>query len=123
MAYATHEFYTLYYKGKASYEVFDRFCDKAHAQLLRLTFGRAGQIERYDEALKTNIKLAECAILDELIAQEAMPRSGVTSQTTGRVSVSYDAGIIGNAAKDKGCYEAAAVYLSGTELMYRGVVM
>lgn len=121
MAHINFEFYQKEYKGTLSEDIFNRLCERAHAVLCRITFRRVEKLDRFDDDIRRKIMLAECAVLDKVNIMEEMPEPGVSSKSVGRMSVSYEASATSDAARLQQCADAAALYLSGTGLMYRGV--
>lgn len=112
--YADYSFYVETYRGTETEEQFDRMSVRAVAEVDRLTFGRAATATGLN---LTAVKLAQCAVVDELAYME---RGGeVTSESNDGVSRSYAAG----AARSKAqrIADAARVYLAVTNLCFAGV--
>lgn len=111
--YSDYTFYLNDYDGKANEEVYSRFSKLAAAHIDRLTSNRA---KTATGAELEAVKMAECAIIDELDRQD---RGGViTSESNDGISRSYSA-----SAKTEGqrIYSVASVFLNGTGLMFAGV--
>ena len=111
--YSNFTFYKDDYKGAASEAVYSRFSKLAAAHINRITSNRAKTAE--GEALEA-VKMAECAVIDELDRQD---KGGViTSESNDGISRSFSA-----SAKTEGqrIYAVASVYLSETDLLFVGV--
>lgn len=111
--YSDYNFYQNDYNGKLKEDVYSRFSKLAAAHIDRLTSNRAKTAT--GEALEA-VKMAECAIIDELDRQD---RGGViTSESNDGISRSFSA-----SAKTEGqrIYSVASVFLNGTGLMFAGV--
>ena len=111
--YSDYTFYLNDYDGKANEKVYSRFSKLAAAHIDRLTSNRAKTATGEDlEA----VKMAECAIIDELDRQD---KGGViTSESNDGISRSYSA-----SAKTEGqrIYAVASVFLEATDLLFAGV--
>lgn len=113
----TYEFYCGIYYGRMSREDFDRLAIYASAYLDELTMGRtAGEIPA---ATEERVKMALCAVADAYLLQEQ--GGGVASETNDGISVTYVAGISNAKTEGRRLYEAAALFLGPTGLLYRGV--
>ena len=100
-----------------SREDFDRLAIYASAYLDELTMGRtAGEIPA---ATEERVKMALCAVADASLLQEH--GGGVASETNDGISVTYVAGISNAKTDGRRLYEAAALFLGPTGLLYRGV--
>ncbi len=113
--YADFSFYKETYHGATPEAEYTRLAVKASAYVDRMTHGRAKTaIESDLEA----VKMAECAIVDELAAQE---QGGiVTSETNDGISRSYATGAVVKSATQR-IYDAAEVFLCNTNLCFAGV--
>lgn len=113
--YADYNFYADTYLGTVSEPEHARLAVRAAAHIDRITFGRAKTATGTDlEA----VKMAECAVVDELDLQA---RGGiVTSETNDGISRSYAAGSVVK-SNTRRIYDAAAVFLQGTNLLFTGV--
>jgi hypothetical protein len=110
-----YTFYSQTYKGTVTEAVFNRLSVLATAHINRITNGRAKTATGEDlEA----VKLAFCAIVDELDRQE----SGgiVTSESNDGISRSYAVSSVVRSASQR-IYNVAEVYLSNTNLLFMGV--
>lgn len=113
--YADYSFYSNTYKGKLGAEEYTRLAIRADAYVDRMTFGRAKTAEGADlEA----VKMAACAIVDELVLQE---QGGiVTSETNDGISRSFATGSVVKSSTQR-IYAAAEVFLCNTNLCFAGV--
>lgn len=109
------DFYRSIYCGR--YKNDDRTLpfDRAAALLDVMTFGRALRATNPD--LERRIHFAQCAIVDELIADEDA-QARVASETTAHVSVTYCD--TAPQAQLSRCRSAVMQYLGDTGLLYRG---
>lgn len=113
--YADYTFYLAEFNGTASGAEYNRLAVRAAAYVDRMTYGKAKTATGDDLAA---VKLAECAIVDELLAQE---QGGiVASETNDGISRSYATGSVVKSATQR-IYAAADVFLSGTNLCFAGV--
>lgn len=108
MVYAEYEYYKTIYHGSLPSEEFNRFSRQASAYLDQVTFGR---IKEATEAVKD----ACCAVVDELYLREN-PRA--VSETVQSWSKTFSAD---NTPAQQRLYNAAALYLGMTGLLYRGM--
>lgn len=115
MAYSDFAFYSNTYKGLLGAEEYSRLAVRAAAHVDRMTFGRAKTAKGADlEA----VKMAECAIVDELSTQE---QGGVVaSETNDGISRSFATGSVVKSSTQR-IYSAAEVYLCNTNLCFAGV--
>ncbi len=112
--YADFSFYVGEYFGLLKEEEFDRLSVRAKAEIDRLTFGRAATAT---EGALHAVKLAQCAVVDELAYMEQ--GGEITSESNDGVSRSYAAGVA--RSKAQRIAEAAKVYLNMTSLCFAGV--
>lgn len=103
--YADYGYYTGVYMGNASEEEYTRIHPRAAAEVRRMIFGREP-----GKALDS-VRMAECAVLDELISQES--GGAVASESNDGISVSYATVVRSHAQR---LCAAADVYLDGTGL-------
>lgn len=108
MVHADFNFYHDIYQGELEEEAFDRLALRAQAVVRRLTRSRA-------EKAPLPARLAECAVADELARVE---RRVVTRESVGKYTVSYASPDTPDAGGR--LYEAAALYLEPTGLLYAG---
>jgi hypothetical protein len=96
---------------------FTRLSVYATAYLDELTMGRtAGTLP---EETEERAKKALCAVTDAYKLNEQ--GGGVASETNDGISVTYIAGISNSKTDGRRLYEAAALFLGPTGLLYRGV--
>ena len=112
--YADFTFYKNEYFGLLTEEVFNRLSVRATAEINRLTFGRAAMAT---EGALHAVKLAQCAVVDELAHMEQ--GGEITSESNDGVSRSYAAGV--SRSKAQRITDAAKVYLNMTSLCFAGV--
>ena len=112
-----YSFYANTFKGKTDMADFDRLAVKASAYLDRLTFDRI--TDTLSAATLNRAKLALCEVVDTLLLNEH--GGGIASETNDGVSVTYVAGVSNAKTDDQRLWEAAALYLAHTGLLYRGV--
>ena len=111
--YSDYTFYKDEYHGKAGEEIYSRFSKLANAHINRITSNRAKTAE--GEELEA-VKLAECAVIDELDLQD---KGGVvTSESNDGISRSFSAS---TKTAEQRIYSVASVYLSETNLLFVGV--
>lgn len=113
MPYADYSYYTSEYKGAMPEEDFNRLSRQASAYIDKVTFGRAAK--NHNSAIQEKIKDACCAVADVLLKKEQ--GGELTSQTVGSWSKSFASS---GKTMDQQQYEAAALYLGMTGLMYQG---
>lgn len=112
--YADYSFYQTTYGGAVGEAEFSRFSTRAGAHLNQITGGRAATAKGADlEA----VKMAECAIIDELITQS---HGGViTAESNDGISRSYATATVRTQAQR--IYSVAEVFLCNTNLLFVGV--
>lgn len=118
MAYADFTFYSGVYLGNAIAQAdFPRLALRASEVIDGLTFGQVAAIVTAgtDTALITKIKMATCAVADELSSAEASG-GAIESERVGGLSVTYH----NPRTVEKRCQLAAKRYLWDEELMYGG---
>lgn len=111
-----YSFYTNRFGGRLSAEDFMRLLPYASAYLSHLSCGRTdGELS---DALTERAHYALCALVDAYSLNEQ--GGGVAAETNDGISVTY---VSSHCAKSEGqrLYEAAALFLSGTGLLFRGV--
>ena len=104
-----YDYYSNIYRGNIiPAGEYVKYLRKADAYVGSLIFGRdpGDRVE--------SVKLAVCNVAELLYLDEA--RGGVTSENVDGYSVSY-----GGSDIEKSIYDAAAVYLADSGLMYAGV--
>lgn len=108
---ADYNFYYTTYGGSAPEEVFYRFKKRACIEVENLTFGRANSVT--DEDTVERVKMAECAVVDELTRTE---NGVIVSASNDGYSETYQA----NRTAKQRLRDAALRYLALTGLMYQG---
>ena len=110
--YADYTFYTTVYMGTAPEDEYDRLHPRAAAEIDRMTMGRAaGAPGTMQEA----VKMAECAVLDELVSQAQGGSGDVVSESNDGISVSYASGAVAKSSRQR-IIAAADTWLYGTSL-------
>lgn len=119
MFYADFFFYGGTYRSdKMNSEAFYRLMPKASAVLNEITLGKIKDVTE-------DIKLAACAIADEMYSIEcicAESHSGsITSEKTGDVSISYNASVISPLSNEayRRYYLVAKMYINDKRLFER----
>lgn len=113
--YADYTFYLETYKGTAADATFTRLSVLAKAHIDRITNGRAQTAADFE---LDAVKMAFCAVIDELDKQE---QGGiVTAESNDGISRSYATGSTIKSETQR-IYAAARPYLSLTNLMFAGV--
>lgn len=113
--YADYTFYKNTYKGTAGEETFSRLSVLATAHINRITANRATTATGTD--LET-VKMAVCAVVDELDKQE---QGGiVTAESNDGISKSFATGTVVKSSTQR-IYAAAEVFLCNTNLLFAGV--
>ncbi|MEG1106606.1 MAG: hypothetical protein RSD63_08560 [Eubacterium sp.] len=116
MIYATFEYYKDDYSGIKIEDPkeFKRLALKASAFLDGVTFGRIDRTKPVEEP----VQLGMCAIVDVMKDYESGDK-GIVSERVGDLTTSYAGAELRTEESD--AYAAAALFLSGTGLLYRGV--
>lgn len=114
MLYATYDYYQNIYCGTMAEDEFRRHIRSASAYLDQITFGRVGALAEEDP-LQGRAADACCAVAEAYQRNEA---GAVTSETNGDHSITISRG---SKSDSRRLYDAAALYLGGTGLLYRGV--
>lgn len=113
--YADYTFYLNDYQGRADEATFTRLSVLAKAHIDRITMSRAQTATGAD---LESVRLAFCAVIDELDKQE---QGGiVTSESNDGISRSYATSATVKSSTQR-IRAAAEVYLSATNLLYVGV--
>lgn len=112
-----YHFYVGVFRGQMAEADFNRLAVYASAYLDELTMGRtAGELSA---EIEDKAKMALCAVADAYRLNEQ--GGGVASETNDGISVTYVAGISNAKTDGRRLYEAAALFLGPTGLIYRGV--
>lgn len=112
-----YKFYTGTFRGQAAQQDFERMSVKASAYLDRVTSNQITEV--LPEAMADRVRLALCEVVDAYLLNEA--GGGVASENNDGISVTYVAGVSNAKTEAQRLREAAALYLGGTGLLYRGV--
>ena len=112
-----YSYYTGTYKGTMPEADFNRLLVKASVYLDRVTFGRLADVT--DTAILELAKLACCSVIDTYLLNEQ--GGGIASESNDGVTVSYVAGVSNAKSDSQRLREAVGLFLSGTNLLYRGV--
>ena len=116
MAYATYEYYASGYRGNAIPETdFERLAERATEYIDYVTFGRS---QAYEDA-KDLLKKACCAVADAYFLIDH--GGGVVSETVGKISRNYAAGVSTAPTEEQRLYTAVSRYLLYEGLLYLGV--
>ena len=114
MVYAAYDYYLNEYSGNAVSEAdFARLSRQASAYLDSLTYGKI----RGPWVDDSRVRDACCAVAEVMYKQEQ--GGEVASESNDGASVTY---VTGSATPEQRMYNAAAMYLSGTGLLYAGVL-
>lgn len=115
MAYADYQFYKNQYFGSTIAESdFPRLAERASAYIDNITMGRSVvYAEKRDE-----LKKACCAVAEAYLKNEQ--GGGVVSETVGKLTRNYAAGISNTMTERQRLYTAATQYLGMTGILYRG---
>lgn len=114
MLYAAYDYYQTIYGGTMAENEFRRHVRSASAYLDQITFGRVGALAE-GGPLQGKIADACCAVAEAYQHNEV---GVVTSETNGDHSITISRG---NKSDSRRLYDAAALYLGNTGLLYRGV--
>lgn len=121
-SYATYTYYTNTYLGTAIASAdFNHLALLASATIDQVTFNRAGAVvtAATDTALIDKIRMATCAIAEEMQAQEGQ-ENGISSEGVGAHSVSYVEGSKKTLSSVEIYTNLAAIYLGSSGLMFKG---
>ena len=117
-SYVDYTFYKESYGGKIPQGSFLKFSIKASAYIDKITFGRVNKLDTVPD----EVKYAVCAVMD--FDKKIEDDGGIiSSESEGNHSVTYingNAGVSTNTESQQR-YEEAALFLSNTGLLYRGV--
>lgn len=115
--YSDFAFYTGTYNGALTEAEYSRFSARASAEINRITSRRAKTAT--GEALEL-VKLAECAVIDELSYQALGGSGDVTSESNDGISRSYATGAVSKSSRQR-IDAAAFTFLCDTNLLYVGI--
>lgn len=124
-AYVTYAYYTGTYLGTAIASAdFNALALRASAVIDQITFDRVFAIITAASDLDTIdlIKMATCAVAEELQNQSRGGGDSITNESIGSHSVTYSPTSRASKPSTLKCIEAAKLYLGNTyELLYRGI--
>lgn len=115
--YADYAFYTDTYNGALTETEFNRFGVRASAEINRITSQRAKTATGEDLEL---VKLAECAVIDELSYQSFGGSGDVTSESNDGISRSYATGVVAKSSRQR-IDAAAFTWIGDTNLVFVGI--
>lgn len=116
MAYATFEYYESDYRGTAikDQEEFDNAMVEAEAYINHITMGRITEVS-------TAVKNACCAVAEVIYKQDRDEEATISSESVGNHSRSYTTSKKTEEQREAEKRRKAALYLSRTGLLYRGL--
>lgn len=115
--YGNYAFYTDTYNGKLKETEYDRLGVRATAEIDRITTCKAKNATGEEMEL---VKLAECAVIDELSFQSSGGSGDVTSESNDGLSRSYATGAVSKSSRQR-IDAAAYTWLCNTNLLYCGI--
>lgn len=116
MAYADYAFYTECYRGGSIPETdFARLAERATEYIDFATLGTAMDYPDTEQL----IKKACCAVAE--VYQINEQGGGIVSETVGKITRNYAAGVSTTPTEEQRLYRAIRRYLLHTGLLYRGV--
>ena len=115
--YVDYAFYTDTYNGLLTEAEFLRFGVRATAEINRITSQKAKNAT--GEVLEL-VKLAECAVIDELSYQSLGGSGDVTSESNDGISRSYATGAVSKSSRQR-IDAAAYTWLCDTNLLFVGI--
>lgn len=120
-AFADYDFYTKEYlfgkKAVIDTASFDFYANKATQYIRQQTFGNINE----DTEIPNCVKMCCCEIAELLYNADKNGHSTITSEKVGDLSVSYESAESQGQALSKNIKSAIYLWLSGTDLLYRGV--
>lgn len=115
--YGNYAFYLGTYNGVLTETEYNRLAVRATAEINRITSQRAKNAT--GEVLEL-VKLAECAVIDELSYQSLGGSGDVTSESNDGISRSYATGVVSKSSRQR-IDAAAYTWLCDTNLLFVGV--
>jgi hypothetical protein len=115
--YSDYAFYTGTYNGALTEAEFERLGVRAMAEINRITSQKAKTAKDGDLEL---VKLAECAVIDELSYQSLGGSGDVTSESNDGISRSYATGAVSKSSRQR-IDAAAFTWLCDTNLLFCGI--
>ena len=113
-----YDFYLNTFHGRVSNADFSRLMVYASAYLEERTMGRIN--DDLPEETVQKVKLALCAVVDAYHQNEKV--GGKAAETNDGISVTYAVGTATSKSESRRLYDAAALFLGPTGLLYRGVM-
>lgn len=115
--YCDYAFYKDTYNGTLTETEFLRFATRAAAEIDRMTSNKA---KTATGDVLENVKLAECAVVDELSYQAIGGSGDVTSESNDGISKSYATGAVAKSSRQR-IDAAAFTFLCNTNLLFCGI--
>lgn len=115
--YGDYSFYINEYQGTLTETEYKRFSVRACAEIDRITMQKA---KTATGAILVLVKLAECAVIDELSFQSLGGSGDVTSESNDGISRSYATGAVSKSSRQR-IDAAAYTWLCSTNLLYCGI--
>ena len=115
--YGDFSFYTNKYQGTLTETEYNRFSVRASAEIDRITTQKAKTATSAEIDL---VKLAECAVIDELSFQSLGGSGDVTSESNDGISRSYATGAVSKSSRQR-IDAAAYTFLCNTNLLFCGI--
>jgi hypothetical protein len=115
--YGDFSFYTNEYQGTLTEAEYNRFSVRASAEINRITMQKA---KTATGAMLDLVKLAECAVIDELSYQYLGGSGDVTSESNDGISRSYATGPVSKSSRQR-IDAAAYTWLCNTNLLFCGI--
>lgn len=115
--YADYAFYTGTFNGILTETEYKRLVIRATAEIDRITSGRSKTAT--GDNLEA-VKMAECAVTDELSMQAIGGSGDVTSESNDGISRSYATGAVSKSSRQR-IDAAAFTWLNNTNLLYVGI--
>lgn len=115
--YGDFPFYKDTYNGVLTETEYNRYSVRATAEINRITSQRAKTAT--GDVLEA-VKLAECAVIEELSYQSLGGSGDVTSESNDGISRSYATGAVAKSSRQR-IDSAAFTYLNGTNLLFCGI--
>lgn len=115
MTYTNFTYYKESYFGVMNEEDFERLSRRATEYIQGVTFGMSDGYNDKNDLLKK----AVCAVADAMLLNEK--GGGVVSETVGKITRNYAAGVSNSVTENQRIYEAATRYLLREGLFYLGV--
>lgn len=115
--YSDYAFYTGVYNGALTEAEYNYFAVRATAEINRITSRKAKTATGEELEL---VKLAECAVIDELSYQSLGGSGDVTSESNDGISRSYATGAVPKSSRQR-IDAAAFTWLGDTNLIFVGI--